>query len=92
MGSVLGPLLFIVYVNDFIHSGNILHKAVFTDDINLFFSQKKNIDNLQKNLNDELIKVDTWFKCNKLSLNIKNKTNFIIFYSNRNQINLDHVQ
>ena len=43
---------------------------------------------LQKNLYDELIKVDTWLKCNKLSLNI-NKTNFIIFRSNRNRSNLE---
>lgn len=41
-------------------------------------------------MNEELIKVDTWFRCNKLSLNI-NKTNFIVFRSNRNQNDAEHV-
>ncbi len=41
-------------------------------------------------LNEEMIKVDTWFKRNKLSFNI-NTTNFIIFCSNRNQSNIEHV-
>ena len=68
-GSILWPLLFILSINDFIHSSNILHKVRFADDTNLFLSHK-NIHDLQKNLNDELIKVDTWLKCNKLSLNI----------------------
>ena len=88
-GSILGPLLFILYINDFIHCSDILHKVLFADDTNLFLSHK-NIHELQKNLNDELIKVDTWLKCNKLSLNI-NKTNFIIFRSNRNRSNLELI-
>ena len=46
---------------------------------------------MEKILNDELIKVDIWFKCNKLSLNIK-KTNYIIFRSNRNRSNIEHVK
>ena len=86
-GSILGTLLFILYINDFIHCFNILQKVLFADYTNLFFSHK-NIHDLQKNLNDELIKVDTWVKCNKLSLNL-NKTNFIIFHSNRHQSNLE---
>ena len=72
-GSILGPLLFILYINDFIFSSNILHKVLFADDTNLFLSHK-NVNDLEKILNDELIKIDIWFKCNKLSLNIK-KTN-----------------
>ena len=72
-GSILGPLLFILYINDFIFTSNILHKVLFAYDTNLFLSHK-NVNDLEKILNDELIKVDIWFNCNKLSLNIK-KTN-----------------
>lgn len=89
-GSILGPLLFIIYVNDITSSSSVLHKVVFADDTNLY-SSHKNIDFLQNCINVELIKVDKWFKCNKLSLNIK-KTNFIIFRSTRNRNNLDHVK
>ena len=88
-GSILGALLFILYINDFIHCSNILHKVFFADDTNLFLSHK-NMHDLQENLNDELIKVDTWLKCNKLSLNL-NKTNFIIFHSKRNRSNLELI-
>uniref|UniRef100_A0A3B1IHU1 Reverse transcriptase domain-containing protein n=1 Tax=Astyanax mexicanus TaxID=7994 RepID=A0A3B1IHU1_ASTMX len=89
-GSILGPLLFILYINDFLFSSSILHKILFADDTNLFLSHK-NINYLVNILNDELNKVDIWFKCNKLSLNIK-KTNFIIFRSQRNQSNMEHIK
>lgn len=88
-GSILGPLLFILYVNDIGNSSPILHKVLFADDTNLFLSHK-NLKHLQNLMNQELIKLDTWFKCNKLSLNI-NKTNFIVFRSNRNRNDVEHV-
>lgn len=46
--------------------------------------------NDQKNLNEKLVKVDTWFKCNTLSLNISER-NVIVFHSNINQNNVEHV-
>lgn len=47
----------------------------------------KNVDSL-KNINEERVKVETQFKCNKLSLNLK--TNFV-FLLNRNQKNVEHM-
>lgn len=41
-GSILGPLLFILYINDLVFSSTILHKVLFTDDTNLFFSSMMN--------------------------------------------------
>lgn len=55
---------------------------MFADDTNLFFSGRK-ISNLVSTVNSELDKINTWFKLNKLSLNVK-KTNFIMFASKRN--------
>jgi len=74
-GSILGPLLFILYINDFINSSEIFHKIIFADDTNLFTSHR-NLHKLQDIVNSELTKVDSWFKCNKLSQNIS-KTNII---------------
>ncbi len=79
-GSILGPLLFILFINDFINSSKLLHKVIFADDTNLFLSHNNSYE-LQDLLNAELQKVDAWFKSYKLSLNI-NKTNFIVFHFN----------
>ena len=62
-GSILGPLLFILYINDIENASVLLYKVIFADDTNLFMSNKDPFA-LQKGLNAELAKVDTWFKCN----------------------------
>ena len=76
-GSILGPLLFIIYINDFCKSSNILSYILFADDSNLFFSHSKP-DVLLSTINKELKCIVEWIKANKLSLNIA-KTNFMLF-------------
>ena len=76
-GSILGPILFILYINDIIHVSNILNLILFADDTNIFMTHK-NLKSLINLVNQELIRLNCWFIANKLSLNI-NKTNFIIF-------------
>jgi hypothetical protein len=76
-GSILGPLLFILYINDIIHCSDILKFILFADDTNLFFSDK-DIYVLEFKVNNELLQLSEWFRANKLSLNVA-KTNFIIF-------------
>lgn len=76
--SVLGPILFLLYI-DFHHSSNLFYFHIFADDANLFYKYK-NIDTLQVNINEELLKIHTWLCANRLSLNIK-KTSFVIFHS-----------
>ena len=76
-GSMLGPLLFILYINDIIHCSQLLHFILFADDTNLFLSNK-NISELMLLVNTELVKLCEWFKANKLSLNAK-KTSFMLF-------------
>ena len=83
-GSVLGPLLFLIYINDISKCSDILAMILFADDTNLFFSHK-NMDTLQETMNNELEKITTWLCTNKLSLNIK-KTHFIIFKSKRKKL------
>ena len=76
-GSVLGPLLFLVYLNDMSNSSGVLNFIHFADDTTLFLTGE-NLDDLCGVVNDELGRVDEWLITNKLSLNV-NKTNSIIF-------------
>ena len=86
-GSVLGPLLFLIYINDIFSCSNYLSFIIFADDTNIFF-QHKNISELTKIVNHELSFVATWFKANKLTLH-PDKTKFILFHPARKKINLD---
>ena len=76
-GSILGPLLFILYINDIANCSVCLMFILFADDTNLFFSCK-DLAHLFHNVNTELEKLSVWFRANKLSLNVK-KTNYILF-------------
>ena len=76
-GSILGPLLFILYINDIVNCSHIIKFILFADDTNLFHSDS-NYQRLIVTLNAELQKLCVWFKSNKLYLNVK-KTNYILF-------------
>ena len=80
-GSILGPLLFILYINDIVNCSDSLLFILFADDTNLFFSCN-DIWQLNDIVNVELTKVSNWFRANKLSSNVK-KTNFILFGNKR---------
>ena len=77
-GSILGPLLFLMYVNDLPGAFNFLNTIMFADDTNLFF-EHKDISLLFSKVNRELKNVNEWFISNKLSLNVK-KRKFSIFH------------
>jgi hypothetical protein len=83
-GSILGPLLFLLYINDIANSSEILKFILYADDTNIFYCCE-DIQELSAIVNRELISVVQWFKSNRLSVNLK-KTNFIIF-GNRKKIN-----
>ena len=76
-GSVLGPLLFLIYINDIPNSSRLLRFHLFADDTSIFLSDKS-IDKIEETLNEELKNVFQWLLSNKLSLNVK-KSNFVIF-------------
>ena len=80
-GSILGPLLFLLYVNDLYKASDLLNPIMFADDTNLFYSHS-NIDTLFKTVNKELNYINEWFKANKLSLNIS-KTKYTFFHPQR---------
>ena len=77
-GSLLGPLLFILYINDFQYSSSVLSFFFFfADDSNVFFSHK-NPQTLLETVNSELKNIILWIHANKLSLNLQN-TNYMLF-------------
>ena len=83
-GSVLGPLLFLIYINDIYKSSDILQFHLFADDTSIFYSHK-NLKNVEMTLNNELIKVSKWLIANKLTLNVS-KSNFVIFHPPQKKI------
>lgn len=80
-GSILGPLLFLTYINDIVESSSLLKFILFADDTNLTLSGS-NLKNISLIINEELNKVAIWLQSNKLSLNI-NKTHYIVFAGNK---------
>jgi len=81
-GSNLGPLLFLLYINDLPRATGLLKGILFADDTNLFYTHDS-LSVLMGLVNDELEILVEWFKSNRLSLNI-DKTYYIIF-SSRNK-------
>ena len=89
-GSILGPLLFILYINDFSGVSDKLFYVLFADDTNVFLSGKDMttfIDTIQL----ELKKLYAWLLANKLTLNIA-KTHFMIFHRTRQKNHMINIK
>ena len=87
-GSTLGPILFLIYINDIHTCSKLLSIRLFADDTNVFYSDK-NLNNLEQIINEELIKLTDWLRANKLSLNISKSKYMLISSSNKLKVNLD---
>ena len=77
-GSILGLVLFLIYVNDLQYASNLLDLIMFSDDTNLSYAEE-NIKKLFDIVNIELQKISQWFISNKLSLNVT-KTKYSFFH------------
>jgi hypothetical protein len=86
-GSILGPLLFLIYINDINSCTNKLLFYLFADDTTVFATADTDND-LYDTMNSELLHLTNWFHANLLSLNVK-KTNYIIFSSSRRKVQDD---
>ena len=80
-GSVLGPLLFSLYINDLPLVSKKLTFFLFADDTNIYY-ESSDILEIQKTVNKELKKVRKWLE----ALNIE-KTNFVLFHPPRHKFN-----
>ena len=74
-GSILGPLLFSIYIND-LPSASKFETRLYADDTALMLSRME-LNDLNKSVNKELSKVESWLNANKLSLNYS-KTKYLL--------------
>lgn len=99
-GTILGPILFLCYIND-IFTVTDMAAFLFADDTSLL-AENKNLNELTEYVNGELHKIANWFRSNKMAVNVS-KTKYIIFrtrgmkimeyhalYFNNNEINKAH--
>ena len=84
-GSVLGPLLFLLYMNDFKNCACGIDFHLFADYSN-FLCTHKNLECLEVNLNIQPNRVNEWLCANKVSLNIE-KSNFVLFHPPQKKAN-----
>ena len=87
-GSILGPLLFLIFINDLCHSTPLLEAILFADNTNLFYSHNS-VKELFRTTNTELSHLNDQFCANKLSLNT-DKTNYL-FHKAKSKDNLPLV-
>ena len=94
-GSILGPLLFIIYINDISQSSDKFDFLAYADDTTLSTTLNKFSTSDDMNISDlinlELYKINEWLEINKLSLNA-NKSRFMIFHMPNKQITLPILQ
>jgi len=92
-GSVLGPLLFIIYINDIPNSTDLFKLIIYADDTTVFTTFETllyNTSNINLILNNELIKLCDWLNANKLSLNA-GKTKAMIFQNVNKRLTMPNI-
>ena len=77
-GSIISPLLFIIYMNDIINSCNLLKFVLYADDTSVLHTSD-NVNILINMINIEMMKVCARFEANHLSFN-PNKTSYLVFH------------
>ena len=85
----MGPLLFIMYVNDFSRASALLFSILFADDTNVFIEGIR-YEDIIFNINNELEKISVWLGANKLCINVK-KTHYMVFHRSKIKKNTDDV-
>ena len=83
-GSILGPLLFLIYVNDLPKVSHVFSMLMYADDTTLYCNLDDSTSEIL--LNNELTKITDWLSSNKLSLNVK-KTKFTVFHTPQRRVN-----
>ena len=85
-GSCLGPLLFLIYINDLLQAVQDSTVSMYADDTSLCH-QSHHLTRLNEAINCDLKKLDTWLQGNELSLNVA-KTRSMLISTNQKQNSL----
>ena len=86
-GSILGPILFILYINDLPRVSTKLKFLLYADDSNILY-ENTDANAIIKTINMKMQKNMEWFKSNKLHINI-NKTVAMLFHTRQKRVNID---
>ena len=87
-GSILGPLLFLIYINDLPSVSTLFNMLMYADDTTLFCNLNQNTN--EHEINVEINKISDWLASNKLSLNVK-KTKFMVFHTIQRNVNYPNL-
>ena len=80
-GSIIGPLFFIVFMNDIFYASELLLNVLYADDTSIFLSHK-DLQTLVQSMNNEMKHISLRLKANKLTLNSE-KTYYMVFHRGR---------
>ena len=90
-GSILGPLLFIIYITDICNASKLFKMIIYADDTTLYSTLDVFGTFTTKEINLEITKITDWLKLNKLSINRK-KSKFMVFHMPQKQVNLPKIK
>ena len=85
-GSTLGPLLFLIYINDIPNCSKKLQFRIFADDTNVFYTNSSTVE-VESVMNIEIEKLFRYCATNKLSINLK-KTNFMLITNSKKKLEI----
>ena len=80
-GSTLGPLLFLLYINDLANASNFF-LSLFADDTCLLLDHE-NLGTLKHQCNAELVHINNWFLANKLTANLSKASKYMLTFGKR---------
>ena len=89
-GSILGPVLFIMYINDMVDVNNFSKICLFADDTVIYYAHR-DITQATEAVQQDLLAIDSWMNENKLTINIK-KTQYMIISSHHKKYENINIQ